>query len=667
LICNTTGEYQKYVSEALRVLGKERVALVIHDQSFPSISDHDTGRGTPYSRGGADFIRFTKELGFNVIQLGPQGQTTRTNQSPYEGTIFSKNILSIALDSLAYDTNKWAGILSENTFNEIVTSRPHHNNRNRVQYQYIYDAQRKALDEAYANFRAKRRQLESGTLSGQDEKIIRALTREFEIFKRDNDRWLDKDAVYEALSGEHGNDDWRTWESNPIDQCLFGNDHYERRLLEKRVQEIADKHSDTVELYKFSQFIVHEQHRELREHAKRLGIKLYGDRQVGFSPRDEWKYQSLFLKGYRMGAPPSRTNLEGQPWNYRVLDPDQYFDREWGSPGNGGRLPGPVLKLINAWLDKMFAEFDGLRIDHPHGLVCPWVYQPDYGDQYSAVQHGARLFSSPHLADHPGLKQYTIVAESELNPDPNIPRYAEDSVATLTADQVNRYSVIVDAIMGSAKKHGCKVSDILFEVLSTLPVPLQKVMEKYGIGRFRVTQKADPDNPKDVYRSANAWPEDWIMVGTHDTEPIWRRVEEWRGTDRIKRHADYLAERLIPDADPREAFSRKLATRPEKFVQAMFADIFASPARNIMIFFADLFGMKEVYNRPGSVNDSNWTLRVSNDYEQDYRDKLRSDKAINIPHALAMAIRSKGQAFVARHNDLVRKLEGLAQAFKEGS
>ena len=61
-----------------------------------------------------------------------------------------------------------------------------------------------------------------------------------------------------------------------------------------------------------------------------------------------------------MGAPPSRTNPEGQPWNYPVLDPDQYATR--------------VRELVTLRADKSFDEYDSLRIDHPHGLICPWVY-----------------------------------------------------------------------------------------------------------------------------------------------------------------------------------------------------------------------------------------------------------------------------------------------------
>ena len=89
------------IDAALRLLGVRRFALAIHDSSFPSTPEEDIGRGSPYSEGGLDFLRFARSLGFNVVQLGPQGKTTRGDPSPYDGCIFSKSILSLAALTLA--------------------------------------------------------------------------------------------------------------------------------------------------------------------------------------------------------------------------------------------------------------------------------------------------------------------------------------------------------------------------------------------------------------------------------------------------------------------------------------------------------------------------------------------------------------------------------------
>ena len=75
----------------------------------------------------------------------------------------------------------------------------------------------------------------------------------------------------------------------------------------------------------------------------------------------------------------------------------------------GGR-PGTVRRFVAARIDKLLDAFDGVRIDHPHGLVCPWVYRTDIPDAYTAVQTGARLFSSPDAPEHPGQTLASLAA-----------------------------------------------------------------------------------------------------------------------------------------------------------------------------------------------------------------------------------------------------------------
>ena len=77
--------------EALAALGVDHLLLAVHDASFPSAAGEDTGRGSPYSRGALELLDYAAELGFTGAQLGPQGQTSAVNQSPYDGTVFSKN------------------------------------------------------------------------------------------------------------------------------------------------------------------------------------------------------------------------------------------------------------------------------------------------------------------------------------------------------------------------------------------------------------------------------------------------------------------------------------------------------------------------------------------------------------------------------------------------
>ena len=415
----------------------------------------------------------------------------------------------------------------------------------------------------------------------------------------------------------------------------------------QRRQQLESRHWHIIERYALTQLILLKQHDTYRKETKKAGIKLFGDVQIGLSPRDNWSRQALLLNDYFMGAPPSRTNPDGQPWGYGVLDPNQYQFPD-GSQG-------PALNFVIERLGKMLTEFDGLRIDHPHGLICPWVYRADDPDPFHAVQNGARLFSSPNLPDHPALEQYAIINPAQINR--SRPRHADDWVSQLTAEQEARYAVVLDTLVAEAAKHGRKKDDILCEVLSTQPYPLERVLHRHGLGRFRVTQKANLSDRRDVYRSENALEQDWIMAGNHDTPSIWHLAKKWQGTKEAQAQATYLAHKLSPK-DP-EKLNCILSNDYRKLVHAKMSDLFLGQARNVMIFFADLFGLEESYNVPGTINDKNWALRVPANYKQQYEQDRRQGKALNLPCSLAMAIRAKPELAKAQ-NELINRLDELA-------
>ena len=124
MVCLTTKNDAKLVSEALKVLGKENFALIMHGSSFPSVDGEDTGFGTFNSKAGHSVIDYISGM-FNALQLGPAGKTKSSDSSPYTGTIFSGNPLFIDLKQLT--EKKWDCILSEETFNNVVKNNPKQN------------------------------------------------------------------------------------------------------------------------------------------------------------------------------------------------------------------------------------------------------------------------------------------------------------------------------------------------------------------------------------------------------------------------------------------------------------------------------------------------------------------------------------------------------------
>ena len=629
------------VREACRALGVRRLVLAIHDASFPSDADDDTGRGCANSPAGHSLLEFLSDLGFDGVQFGPAGETSAVNASPYDGTLFSRNTLSISLTRLT-ECDRGPALLPKAILAALVEGRPA-GAEFRVPYSYVYRAHRDALGRAFESFERTR-----GSRRGSGRGA------EFESFCREQADWLEPDALFEALRLEHGDRTWRDWGNAhaPLDARLFAPRAGEETACAERRRLLEAKYKPVLAFYRFRQFLAHRQHRHLRGAARRLGLRLYGDLQIGLAESDAWRQQRWLLPGYRMGAPPSRTNPEGQPWGYPIFDPAWY-----GTPAE----PGPVLHLARARADKLFDEFDAMRIDHPHGLVCPWVYRSGDGDPYAAVARGARLFSSPDLPDHTALARYALVSRRQLNPDPATERYADEWVIELEPDQEDRYAVLFDELVAAVRRRGGRPDDLVCEVLSTLPYPLARVVARHGLGRFRVIQKANLDDPKDVYRSETAAPQDWIMVGNHDTPPAWCLVEQWRGPA-LETRVRHAATWVIPgDAARRNEFARRLERDRGILAHALFAELFASPAQNVQIFVSDVFGFRQVYNRPGTISPDNWSLRLPTRYRADYRESLARNRALNLPLALALALYSRRGASDAGR-PLLGRLEAAAVA-----
>lgn len=588
----STENLQQSIRAALQRLEIERLVLSIHQASFPA-ADDDLGYGTPYSARGGALIEWLAGLGFTGVSLGPAGITSRNNPSPYDATGLSRNPLHIALGPLCQ-----AGWLDQRLLDAAIADRPA---GDRVAYEYAWRTQRRLLAEVLAR-------------RGDDPALQQRLAR-----LRQAAPWLDREAWFESVVTAVGHDDWRRWPATPPTDPQGA-----REFL-------------------LWQLLVREQHAEFCQRIHLLGIRVYADLPIGTSHREQFLFRERFLAGYAMGAPPSRTNPEGQPWGYAVLDPAQL------EPGSA------AWHYAATRLDAVLQDHDGVRIDHPHGWICPWVYRTDDPDPLHAVQQGARLYESPDLPDHPALAAFARVRADQI--DRAQPRHADHWVREIEPDQVVRYAQPFDLIIERLLAQGHQRGDLLVEVLSTCPRPLAEVLARHQLGRYRVTQKANLSDPRDVYRSDLARPEDWIMVGTHDTPPLRAVQARWQATDELPRRAAYLAGRLAHTPSERAELTQRLTDDPAALTTAMFADLFCGPARNVLVFWADLLGLSEVYNRPGVLDADNWSLRVPADFERVYRQACQRRAAPDLARALAWALHARGLDQDAAGRSLVAALE----------
>ncbi|ABS27268.1 4-alpha-glucanotransferase [Anaeromyxobacter sp. Fw109-5] len=624
---------RRLVREALDALGVRRLLLGVHDAAFPAHPSEDIGRGTPCAEGAVELLELASELGFDGLQLGPSGATSACNPSPYDGTLFSRSPLSIAL--LPLTRPEGAELLRAETLAALVEGRPR---GDRVAYGYAFEAARRALAEAAGRFRAQRAAGARGSAAD--------LARRLDAFRAEHADWLVRDALYEILQASHGGATWRAWPS-AADRSLLAPAPGAEAAAAARREELLGRHRDEVEAYALVQLLAHEQHAAFRARARSLGLALFADFQVGMSERDAWAAQRFLLDGWLMGAPPSRTDPGGQAWGFAVLDPRAYAEVD----ASGVREEGPAARFLRARVRKVMSEHDGLRVDHPHGLVAPWVYRAG-GDPAAAVRAGARLFCSP---DVPDLAGFAIARAEQL--DRKLQRHADGWVVALEEEQVARHAALLDLVVEAAPDR----RDVACEILSTLPYPLSRVAARHGLGRFRVTQKARLDDAADVYRGENAAPEDWIMLGSHDTPTIWSVADRWVGSGGSGEQAAYLASRLLAEGEDRAAWIRSVAADPAALAQARFAELFVGPARNVMVYFTDLLGSRAPYNVPGTVSDQNWSLRIPHGVRREHADRVRGARALDVPGALARALRSRGAAFAASHRDLLAALDAAAR------
>ena len=256
------------IRDGLAALGTERLVLAIHDQSFPSDPDEDIGRGSPYGKGARALLHFVAGLGFDGVQLGPQGDTALVDPSPYDGALLAKSPMSIALATLR-EAPDWAE-LGGGFLEPLVAARPAGDGA-RVHYAYAWHAAQRTLDHLHQRF-------------SRDPERFAPLVLRFSAYRQRHGGRLCADAEFEALSAAHGTDDWRRWPGpaeGGVDRCLHRPPVALADAARRRRAQLRADHAAVIERFLFGQFILDEQHRWLRNEAARAGPHQPGRSALG--------------------------------------------------------------------------------------------------------------------------------------------------------------------------------------------------------------------------------------------------------------------------------------------------------------------------------------------------------------------------------------------------
>jgi len=328
----------------LPVFDRRRAGILLHPTSLPS------GRldGDAHR-----FVDFLADAGASVWQMLPLAPTHR-DRSPYHClSVHALNPLLLSQERLARSAGPGAAPVGRD----------------------------RCLDQALATLRRP---------------PAAAQRAAFEDFCATQAYWLEDFALYCALRARYRGRPWWKWPVALRDR--------EPPALAAAAADLADAMKRT----RLEQFLVAGQFAELRVHAQRRGVRLFGDMPifVAHDSADVWARRAYF-----------KLDADGRAAVVAGVPPD-YFSasgQRWGNPHyDWARMQADGFRW---WQERMAAElerFDLVRVDHFRGFEASWEipaaeptaihghWAPAPGDAlFTAL--GARFGELPLVAEDLGI------------------------------------------------------------------------------------------------------------------------------------------------------------------------------------------------------------------------------------------------------------------------
>jgi 4-alpha-glucanotransferase len=179
-------------------------------------------------------------------------------------------------------------------------------------------------------------------------------TAEFERFRTEHATWLEDFSLFMAMKDKHSGASWTSWP------------HGIRKRDPAEIRRLAQAPQPSVDRWAFCQMLFFRQWTELRQHARRRGIRLIGDVPI-FAAEDSadvWAHPELFCLDDDLrptvvaGVPPDYFAPTGQLWGNPLYS--------WSVHSRTG---------YGWWLERLRAVLqlvDIVRMDHFRGLAAYW-------------------------------------------------------------------------------------------------------------------------------------------------------------------------------------------------------------------------------------------------------------------------------------------------------
>ena len=589
----TTSEKQdcmRICDEVKKELGinKGKTIATIFDVQVPK-ENYDMGMGTMFGKDAQKMAEYLKGMfGITGIQLAPQGQISNYIRSPYSATSFS-------LGSHLIDPEKLIGygLLNEQDVKSQIKKGGRVLNSEVVQYARIFDEKtgyEPLLKEAFRNFE----QLDNKN----------PLKKEFGEFRKNNEYWLHKDALFEACAIVNGSRDIRDWSKR--DQNIFKTKEGDRARI-KLLEQIVDEENDNVVNYQeFVQFIADKQLKEAKAAFNKKGIDIYTDCPVAFSQKDYWAHKSAFHPTQEFGC----DGMGNGKYNC------------WGSAPDFSKLDGEAGELLKQKFDMAFSRYNGVRVDAAWQYIHPMIVEPYKGEDGRGVfEDGNKMGKKVEV------------------------RLPHES------------SIIEDIIMKSADRHGIKRDKVFLEMLGGNSYDGLYAAKKSGGSLIHISRYGDNTwgNPK-YYESAgesyyqNMKPGSYIFgIGAHDDPSA---IYQARHPEKSEQY-----EQLATDLHINEHTLKK---SDKNMLSALFAQLYTTSDRFVTL--PDILGQNKRINTP-NTQAGNWEYRAPKNIEKAYYQNAANGHGLNLPEALSMALIAKNNPHL--YGNHIKKLREYSEILKD--
>ncbi len=436
--------------------------ILAHPTSFPSpFGIGDLGPSA------FQFVDWLAGAGQRVWQLLPLTPTLKDG-SPYKSpSAFAGNPLLISPERLAEEGLVDADALTPARW-------PCSDEASPVDFARVAAAKRSLLERACLRFRQG---------AGPD-----GLREQFSAFCRAEAGWLDRHALFMAVSDVNQSTDWLHWTHHL---------EWSKEVLEGPVHFLAADPgplAEGVQFHRFAQFLFFRQWQQLREHAHRRGVHIFGDIPIYVShlSADVWGNRHLF-----------ELDAEGRPLRVAGVPPD-YFSATgqlWGNPLYDWRaMRADGFAWWNARLQAVLHLVDLARLDHFRGFEAYWAV--------------------------PAAEVSAIRGEWVAGP-------GDELLAALqkTCEARGQHAPVFEGGL-----------PIVAEDLGLITPEVTVLRKKFGLPGMSVLQFAFGDDPDVRFLPENVAADTVVYTGTHDNNTTlgWYRDEVGRHPEILKQLARYV-------------------------------------------------------------------------------------------------------------------------------